>query len=199
MAKQTDGQGHAPMPTMQAVPRICAAGSLRAHISMACAPPHAGVGAFEPAGLCTSSCWNRCLWTCWCWQTFTLFSAAPAAWIHPYYLGSASGAAATTDSQSLLSAYGLGSREDAWNLLGVGIFISYNLHKQETVSVFVYLFNSLCLLLHVYFTFRLWCRTASPCLSFSLPIVCSVLVSNDSDLFSPFLSALSHFPWSFSH
>lgn len=91
-------------------------------------------------GLCASSCWSGCLGTCWCWQTFTLFSAAPAAWIHPYYLGSASGAAATTDSQSLLSAYGLGSREGAWNLLGVGIFISYNLHKQETVSVFVYLF-----------------------------------------------------------
>lgn len=50
-AKQTDGQGHAPMPTMQAVPRICAAGSLHAHISMACAPPHAGVGALEPAGV----------------------------------------------------------------------------------------------------------------------------------------------------
>lgn len=54
-----------------------------------------------------------CLWACCWWQTFTLFSVLPAAWIYPYSLGSPSGAAAT----SLCCL--LGPREGAWNLLWV--------------------------------------------------------------------------------
>lgn len=45
------GEGTHPCQAMQAAPRIRPAGSLRAHISIACAPPHAGTGAFEPAGV----------------------------------------------------------------------------------------------------------------------------------------------------
>lgn len=53
-------------------------------------------------------------------RTFTLCSAAPAAWIPPCPLGSSSGAAAT--DTVVLVCRGPGSREGAWNMLGADLF-----------------------------------------------------------------------------
>lgn len=50
-AKQTDGQGHTPMPSHAGSASSTSSMLTAHHISIACAPPHAGVGAFEPAGV----------------------------------------------------------------------------------------------------------------------------------------------------
>lgn len=136
--------------------------------------PHAGAAPFQPAGV-----------------GFTFCSSA--LWISPCSLGFPSGTAST--DRHLLSACGPGSREDAWNMLGAGLFFSYDLHKQEMICLLVSLF-ALFVSLFILFSpsgrihFQIVMNSLEDgeqhsSFPLSLTIDCSVLFSGYSDLSFP--------------
>lgn len=113
--RQTDGQGQAPMPTH--------ASRLTVHSHIHC--------------LCTSACLRGCPGT-WCWwQTFTLFLQHLQLGFSLILWDLLQELLPWTVARFSLPMYGFGFWEGACNLLVFGLFLSCDLHKQETVHLFV--------------------------------------------------------------